>query len=79
MRRQADRWVFAGLVAVLVVIAAVQIGNPHSYLSELVHRAGEGGSGPPASLTDLSGVGQLQEAFNRDAGHPRLILLFSPT
>jgi hypothetical protein len=61
------------------MVAAVQAGNPHSYLSEAVARIGETGSGPEASLTDISRIDQLQSAFNRDAGHPRLILLLSPT
>ena len=66
-------------IAALVVVAAIQIGNPHSYLSEAIGRAGEVGSGPEASLTDLSSIDQLQTAFNHDAGHARLLLLFSPT
>ncbi len=62
-----------------MAIAAVQIGNPHSYLSEAVARLGETGSGPDASLADLNGVDQLRAKFNSDADHPRLILLLSPT
>src|SRR5206468_3146775 len=30
-----------------------------------------GGTGPPATLTDLGTLQDLQEAFNRDAGVPR--------
>jgi hypothetical protein len=67
------------VIAALLVVAAVQISNPHSYLSEAIARVGEVGSGPDATLTDLSSIGQLQSAFNRDAGHTRLLLLFSPT
>ncbi len=72
-------WLSAIVLALVVAVAAVQVGNPHSYLSEAIARIGETGSGPNASLTDLTGVDQLQAAFNRDAGHPRLILLLSPT
>jgi len=72
-------WLSAIVLALVVAVAAVQVGNPHSYLSEAIARIGETGSGPNASLTDLTGVDQLQAAFNQDAGHPRLILLPSPT
>ena len=72
-------WVTAVLLVLFVGLAAVQVGNPHSYLSEVFHRLGETGSGPSAPLTDLQSVDQLKDAFNRDGGHPRLVLLFSPT
>ena len=67
------------LLAVLVIVAGIQISNPHSYVSEVISRIGERSAGPDASLTDLHSVDQLQADFNRDAGHPRLILLLSPT
>ena len=38
-----------------------------------------GGTGPPATLTDLGNLQDLQETFNRDAGVPRIVLLVSPT
>lgn len=72
-------WLTAALLVGLVIVAAVQAGNPHSYLSEAVVRIGETGSGAEAPLTDISSIDQLESAFNRDAGHPRLILLLSPT
>ena len=73
------RLLTVALLAVLLIVAGIQISNPHSYLSELVGRVGETAAGPDASLTDLHSVDQLRADFNRDAGHPRLILLLSPT
>ena len=72
-------WLTATLLVLVLAVASVQVGNPHSYLSEVVHRLGETSSGPSATLTDLASVDQLKDAFNRDASHPRLILLLSPT
>lgn len=73
------RWLIVALLLVALAIAAIQLANPHSYLSEAVGRIGEAGFGPDASLTDLTSVDPLEANFNRDAGHPRLILLLSPT
>jgi len=69
------------VVIALIVLAVVgiQLANPHSYVSEAGARIGETRFGPDASLTDLTSVDRLQASFNRDAGHPRLILLLSPT
>ncbi len=37
------------------------------------------GAGVGPKLRDLHGVAELEQAFNADAGKPRLILLLSPT
>jgi hypothetical protein len=69
-------------LAVLLIALAVtglQLANSHSRLSEGVARIGESGSDPDASVSDLTSVDQLRANFNRDTGHPRLILLLSPT
>ena len=73
------RWLTVVVLVILLAAAGLQLGNPHSYLSEVVARIGETGSGPAASLTDLTSIDQLKADFNRDAGHPRLVLLLSPT
>ena len=72
-------WFTAAVLVLVIAAATSQSINPHSYLSEAIARIGETGSGPDAALTDLTGIDQIQIAFNRDAGHPRLILLLSPT
>jgi hypothetical protein len=68
----------AALLAVLTVVG-VQLANPHSYASEAVARIAETGSGPDAPLHDINSIDQLKAGFNAGAGHPRLILLLSPT
>jgi len=68
----------SALLIVLVAAVAVLIGGRHgSYATEVADRLTH--PGPGASLTDLRDTAQLRDAFNRDAGTPRLILLFSPT
>jgi hypothetical protein len=77
--QQVARLLTVGLIVAVLAVAGIQLANPHSYVSELVARIAETGSGPEASLTDLTSVDQLKTTFNRDGGHPRLVLLFSPT
>jgi hypothetical protein len=78
-RAAMSRWLAVAALAILLLVVGFQAANPHSYVAEAIARIGETGSGPDAALTDLSSIDQLQGAFNRDAGHPRLILLLSPT
>jgi hypothetical protein len=78
-RAALSRWPAVVVLAILLLVAGLQAANPHSYVAEAISRIGETGSGAEAALTDLSSVDQLQGAFNHDAGHPRLVLLLSPT
>src|SRR5262249_21945452 len=72
-------WMTAALLLLVFAVAAIQLGNPHSYLSEALSRVGETAARPDGPLTDLTRVDQLEAAFNQDVGRPRLILLLSPT
>lgn len=70
MRPSPSRLGQALLVVALVTVAAFAFGPivEHKLL----------GKAPP-SVTTISDVGQLAAAFNRDAGSPRLVVIFSPT
>jgi hypothetical protein len=76
--RLRSNWATLLVLVLLLTVAGLEAGNPASYLSELVSRVGEG-TGPSARVHELSGVDQLQARFNSDRGHPRLVLLLSPT
>jgi hypothetical protein len=39
----------------------------------------DGSSGESGALVTISNVQQVARAFDEDAGHPRLVLLLSPT
>lgn len=75
LRRLTAR-ILAPALIVLALVALVSFVAP-DYPRELIARFSE--HGPTATLTDLTRVDQLQAAFNKRDGEPRLILLFSPT
>jgi hypothetical protein len=59
----------AAVVAAALIAVLAGCGAP-------AHRArGTAGGG----VVSLTRIGTLRSAFNRDAGHPRLVLIFSPT
>jgi hypothetical protein len=60
--------VFLAFVGATVVLGAGCGGDDE--------RAGSGGSG---DVVTISNVQQFEHAFNEDTGHPRLVLLLSPT
>ena len=77
-RRQGrSRLKTAGFLMLTLVILAGAASVGRGLPGELLDRFSERGA--PTTLTDLSGVNQLQSAFNQADGTPRLILLFSPT
>ena len=65
-----------------VATAAVLAGALAACTSTLtpassVHR--QAGVSRPGKIIVLNQISTLRTLFNRDAGHPRLILIFSPT
>jgi hypothetical protein len=74
--RAASRpaWVMAAAAAAALVLAACASSlSPGSGATP-----GHGGSRSGAVIT-LNNISTLRTLFNRDSGHPRLILIFSPT
>jgi hypothetical protein len=47
------------------------------YISQLRWRFGK--HGEAVQISDLHSLNELETAFNKDIGVPRLVLLFSPT
>jgi len=41
--------------------------------------AGQGAGARSGSVMSLNQISTLKSLFNRDDGHPRLVLIFSPT
>ena len=73
---------FIALTAALSVVLVVLVLGAAAFLfkspGEVQQRLSDAGR-PAASVTDLHDVRQLADAFDRDAGSPRLVVLFSPT
>jgi len=70
MRPSPARLGRALLVVALVAVAAFAVGPTAE--RKLLGKA-------PPSVTTISDVGQLPAAIGRDAGVPRLVVIFSPT
>ena len=61
------------LLLALTAVYVVKRGYPSEFAARLSEQ------GTPARVVDLHDIGQLQAAFNRADGTPRLVVLFSPT
>jgi hypothetical protein len=71
MRRRSLVWLLSALLAMLLA------GCSHAVSVTLPWDR----PAPPAGMTlhDINSVDDLRQVFNRDVGHPRLIVLVSPT
>jgi hypothetical protein len=61
------------------VAAAAAAGSALVSCSPGAPAAGPGAASRSSGVVSLTGISTLKSLFNRDNGHPRLVLIFSPT
>jgi len=61
------------------VAAAVAAGSVLASCSSAAPTTGPGAASRSGGVVSLTGISTLKSLFNRDNGHPRLVLIFSPT
>jgi len=61
------------------VAAAVAAGSVLVSCSSAAPTTGPGAASRGGGVVSLTGISTLRSLFNRDNGHPRLVLIFSPT
>jgi hypothetical protein len=66
----------ASLSLILVVLLAACGGSGGSSAAA---GSSAGASQAASAITDIKNISQLRDAFNQQAGKPRLIMLMSPT
>jgi hypothetical protein len=62
-----------------VVAAAAAAGLVMASCALTAAPAGPGAASRSGGVISLTGISTLKSLFNRDNGHPRLVLIFSPT
>jgi hypothetical protein len=63
----------------VVVAAAAAAGLVMASCASTAAPAGQGAAPRSGGVISLTGISTLKSLFNRDNGHPRLVLIFSPT
>jgi hypothetical protein len=62
-----------------MVVAAAAAGLVLASCSSSTPATGHSASSRSGGVISLTGISTLKSLFNRDSGHPRLVLIFSPT
>ena len=61
------------------VVAAAAVSLALASCTQAAPPAGQGAAARSGGVMSLHEISTLQSLFNRDDGHPRLVLIFSPT
>ena len=61
------------------VIAAAAVSLALASCTQTAPPVGQGGAPRSGEVISLNQISTLKSLFNRDDGHPRLVLIFSPT
>ena len=61
------------------VVAAAVVSLALASCTQTAPPAGQGAAARSSEVISLNEISTLKSLFNRDDGHPRLVLIFSPT